>query len=199
MHFSPEGLAALERGNPMPSDRSPVTSRGALPRRRRTDSLDSGQRRRHDDLPVVLWPLDTSGSRGSVGRDPWLGIVREALDGRSNGDVSHPGWAEDVVWRVSGDGPVSGDHEGRLGIARYHAQLLEQSGGTFRQRLLSLQGSNGPIVTAHVRSAARRGSATLEMPSLLVFELAHLRIQRVTELPGDQSAWDAFWRVDGPG
>jgi uncharacterized protein len=188
-----------ERGTQtiMSTNRPPVGNRGAVPQRRRTDSNDSGLRRRHDDLPAVLWPLETGESRVPVGRDPWLGIVREALDSRSNGDITHPAWAEDVVWRVSGHGPVSGEHDGRLGIARYHADLLELSGGTFRQRLLSLQGSNGPIVTAHVRTAAQRGDEALDMPSLLVFELAQLRIQRVTELPGDQLAWDRFWRPEG--
>jgi hypothetical protein len=31
------------------------------------------------------------------------------------------------------------------------------------------------------------------MPSLLVFEVAHGRIRRVTEIHGDPVAWGAFW------
>jgi hypothetical protein len=170
-----------------------VPGRDRAHERRRTDPPDTGLRRRHDDLPSVAWPIDT-GDAGTPGRDPWVSTVRFALDRRAAGDVSSPGWAPDVVWRVTGRGAMAGDHEGPLGIARYHAALLEMSGGTFRQQLLMLQGSNGPIVTAHVRVFAARGEERLEMPSLLVFELAHLRIQRVTEMPGDQARWDRFWQ-----
>jgi hypothetical protein len=167
--------------------------------RRRTDAPDSGLRRRRDDVDAMPWPLDTGNPDAPRGTDPWAAIVREALDRRSAGNAGlSAAWSDDVVWRVDGSGPVSGEHEGRAGIARYHTTLLDRSDGTFRQRLLALQGSSGPIVTAHLRTFARRGDRVLEMPSLLVFELARLRIRRVTELPGDQTAWDRFWRLDGP-
>jgi hypothetical protein len=144
------------------------------------------------------WPIDTGDPDAPRGTDPWAAIVRDALDRRDGAGLSTAAWSEDVVWCVAGSGPVSGEHEGRAGIGRYHETLLDRSNGTFRQHLLALQGSSGPIVTAHLRTFARRGDRLLEMPSLLVFELAQLRIRRVTELPGDQTRWDRFWRPEGP-
>jgi hypothetical protein len=182
----------------LPSPRPPTFAHD--PSLRRAEPPDSGLRRRRDDVDAAPWPLETGDPDAPRGSDPWAAIVRDALDRRTGGSAGLPAatWSEDVVWCVAGNGPVSGQHEGRHGIGRYHAALLERSDGTFRQRLLALQGSNGPIVTAHLRTFARRGERILDMPSLLVFELAHLRIRRVTELPGDQTAWDRFWRPEGP-
>lgn len=187
----------LEGSATVPSNRTPLGGLagddGVLAT---TGVPDPGHRRRRDDTPLIRWQLEIDPVRVPAGRDPWLAVVREALDRHAAGDPSSPAWAADAVWRVTGSGPLAGEHEGPRGIAAYHAGLLERSGGTFSQRLLALQGSNGPIVTAHVRASARRGSERLDMPSLLVFELAHLRIKRVTELPGDQAAWDRFWRLE---
>ncbi len=183
----------------MPSPRPPAFTRDGI-LRPQADAPDSGLRRRRDDLDAMPWPLDTGDPDAPRAADPWAAIVRDALDRRTDGaaGLSAAAWSEDVVWRVDGSGPVSGEHEGRAGIGRYHQMLLDRSDGTFRQRLLALQGSSGPIVTAHLRTFARRGDRVLDMPSLLVFELAQLRIRKVTELPGDQTAWDRFWRLDGP-
>jgi ketosteroid isomerase-like protein len=167
-------------------------------RRRRTDRSDTGLRRRHDDGARRAWPVDLALAGPSPAGDPWVGIVRQALDLLRDGDPldAAAAWSDDVVWRVAGDGPVSGDHEGLAGILDYHGALLRLSGGTFRQRLLVLEGSRGPVVSAHVRTWAERADDRLDIPSLLVFELGQLRIHRVTELPGDQARWDQFWRTE---
>jgi hypothetical protein len=78
-------------------------------------------------------------------------------------------------------------------IFSYHSALERLSGGTFRQSLVSLEASGGPIVEAHVRTTATRPGRSLDIPTLLVFELAGGRLRRVTEIAGDLAAWDGFW------
>lgn len=147
--------------------------------------------RRRTDVPGEPWPLEIDDALGGEPpADPWMAVVREALDRRS---IDGPAWSSTVDWQVVGRGPLSGRHRGFAGVAAYRRRLAELSGGTFRQRLVALQASGGPVVTVHLRSVAERGDRLLDMPSLLVVEVVRHRIALVTELPGDQAAWDAFW------
>jgi hypothetical protein len=104
-------------------------------------------------------------------------------------DAARQAWDERIIWRV--DGGVS--FIGPEGVFTYHLQVAALTDDTFRQKLVSLEASGGPIVEAHVRTTAQRQGRTLDIPTLIVFELAAMRIRHVTEIPGDQAAWDAFW------
>jgi hypothetical protein len=174
-------------------------------------------RRADDHEPVAeqpaRWPLIVGPTFGtSRSRDPWVGVVQVSMADYRAGhlDEVRRSWDDRIVWQVagsapwirpdlipgatgsSGSGPFPGVH-GPDGVFAYHRALEELTGGTFRQALVSLEGSGGPIVEAHVRTTASRGSRTLDVPTLLVFELGALRIRQVTEIPGDQAAWDRFW------
>jgi ketosteroid isomerase-like protein len=144
-----------------------------------------------------MWPLEASDGYPSPGRDidPWARLVREAIELYRTGraDAARQMWTDDVAWRVLGDGPASGEYRGSDAIFGYHRRLARLSDGTFRQQLIAMEGSGGPVVTAYVRTRAQRGTRSLEIPSLVVFEVFRMRIQRVAELPGDQEAWNRFW------
>jgi len=103
--------------------------------------------------------------------------------------------AEDVAWRVPGDPPIGGVRRGPGRVLAYQAERLARTGGTFRQRLLAIEGG-GPVVSVSLRSEARRDGRTLAVPTMLVFELTGGRISGVHELPGDLPAWEAFWALD---
>jgi uncharacterized protein len=156
--------------------------------------------RRSDDAgtpTMATWKLDTSralpGSRPL--RDAFAQVVRESLDQYRLGRAAAARrfWADDIVWIVPGEGPASGEHRGAEAIFDRHRLLDELSGGSFRQLLLALEGSNGPVVAAYMWTEAQRAERTLSIPSLIVFEVSGGRIVKVTELPGDQAAWDRFW------
>lgn len=144
---------------------------------------------------VAVWPLDVPGTVPPAGRDAWASVVRQSMEhyrlGRA--DAAAECWTDDITWRLNGAGPLSGEHHGAEAVYRYHGRLQELTNGSFRQTLLAVEASNGPIVTAYLRTRARRGRRTLDIPTLVVFELLHLRIRRVTELPGDRGAWERFW------
>src|SRR4051812_23341323 len=140
---------------------------------------------------VTRWPLDVDPDWARPRpRDPWADVVQRSIDAYRSGRVHDLGqtWDEAISWRVSGGRgrpSIADDRRGPEGVFAYHRELIERSDGTFRQRLISLEGSLGPIVEAHVRTTASRGDHTLDIPSLLVFELSASRIRVVNEIPGD--------------
>jgi hypothetical protein len=140
--------------------------------------------------PFVLGP-ELEGVRP---RDPWVSVVARSIDEYCAGRIEElvGTWDEALIWRVVAAWPQR-DRSGASEVFAWHRAAQEATGGTFRQEILALDGSGGPIVVAHVRTTASRGTRQLETPSMLTFELAAMRIRRVTEIPGDASAWDRFW------
>jgi ketosteroid isomerase-like protein len=144
-----------------------------------------------------MWPLDASDGYPSPAReiDPWALLVREAMELYRTGraDAARQMWTKDVVWRVVGDQPPAGEYHGADAIFGYHRRLARLTDGTFRQQLIAVEGSRGPVVTAYVRTRAQRGTRSLDIPSLISFEVSRMHIERVVELPGDQEPWNRFW------
>ena len=145
--------------------------------------------------PVARWPLELGDPTPAwLAGDAWAAIVWRSIDHYRLGlpqDAARY-WSPSIVWRVPGTTGIAGIHRGAAGIFDYHAMLARLTNGTFRQTLVAIEGG-GPIVSAYVRTRARRSSRTIEIPSLISFEVADARVMRVTELPGDLPAWDAFW------
>lgn len=144
---------------------------------------------------VVRWPLDVEdGFATTFLRDSWQSTVRDSIvayrEGRA--DVASWSWADQIVWRIAANG-FSEEHHGAEQIFAYHQRLVRATDGTFRQRLVALQGSQSPIVEAFVQSTARRRGRQLNLSGLIVFELGGSRIRKVTEMPGDPDAWGRFW------
>ena len=176
----------------MESHSTTATGRG----RRRSSAVTSSPRGKGVGT-FSAWPLEAVDNYPAPARDtdPWVRLVREGIElyrtGRS--ESARQMWADDIVWSVAGDGPVSGQHIGADAIFGYHTRLSRLAGGEFRQRLLAIEGSGGPVVTAYLWTQARRGDDVHEIPTLVFFEVSRMRVRRVTEMPGDQAAWDRFW------
>ena len=143
---------------------------------------------------VRLLPRPPRPDTRDVRRDRGLAIVRASLEAYWRGErsVAAARWDPDIVWRVAGDGPLSGEHQGAGAVFAYRQRLVRASGHSWRQHLIALDGDEG-IVSAHVRTTAQRRGRHLDIPTLLLCEIGVLGIRRMTELPGDQEAWDQFW------
>lgn len=179
------------------------------PRGRRLDDDPSASggvaliqhRRRRDDPDGPMpndarWPLELDPEfRSFTRRDPFVDIVRETISSYADGlsERARRHWHDEIVWRVPGSHPPSGEHVGADAIFDYHRELERLTNGTFRQRLLSLEGSQGPLIEAYLRTTARRGERRLDIPTLVIFELQFGDVRVVSELPGDQAEWDEFW------
>lgn len=144
---------------------------------------------------IARWPLDVdAGFERMPYRDPWVSLVRDSMVAYREGrdDVAEWGWTPEIVWRVDG---TDDQLEGPDAIFGYHRRLARLSGDTFRQRVIALQATQGPIVEAFLRSTGRRAHRELDIPTLVVFELSGSRIHAVTEMPGDPAEWRDFWGV----
>ena len=140
-------------------------------------------------------PLQIDASpRARRSSDPWVAMVSASLVEYAAGrtDRAIASWDDGITWEVRA-ARTSTAAIGPRAVLDYHGDLLARTDGTFRQHLVSLEASGGPVVAAHVRTIASRGGRSLDMPSLLVFEVARGRIWRVTEIHGDPVAWHAFW------
>lgn len=180
------------------SDRAPRTtdsdSTFALPARGRVPpaAVDSARLA----ATIARWPLDVERDFDAPrSSDAAIAIVRASLaDYRSGrGDQASRLWHDDIAWAVPGPAPVGGEWIGPDRVFAYHALLERRSEGTFRQRLIALEGCRGSTVDAYLRTTASRHGRRLDIPTLAVFELAGGRVRRVTEMPGDNAAWESFW------
>lgn len=145
---------------------------------------------------VARWPLDLEpGFETARSSDAATAVVRRCVADYRSGraDAASRLWHEDVVWSVRGGPPVGGDWTGSERVFAYHRLLEQLSGGTFRQQLVALEGCRGSSVVGYLRTTASRDGRRLDTPTLAVFELVGGLVQRVTELPGDLPAWEAFW------
>src|SRR3954454_22265175 len=163
--------------------------------RRHDAAVLAGPGRRHARRAQLAAPFKLGPSLVSVRpRDPWAAVVGRALadyaDGRAEDLIRS--WDDRLVWRVVAAWPPVDQSPAERAFA-FHREVRDATRGTFRQEVISIEGSGGPIVVAHVRTTGRRNSRLLDMPSLLTFELVGMRIQRVTEIPGDRADWDDFW------
>ena len=168
----------------------------APPRRASSVTLPPRRGARTLAATIARWPLDLdAGLEARNNTDAAIAIVsRSVLDYRTGrADQASRSWADEIVWSVRGAQPVGGEWKGAEGVFAYHALLERLSEGTFRQRLVALEGCRGSSVTAYLRTTAARNGRELDIPTLAVFELSGGRVIRVTEMPGDLPAWDAFW------
>jgi hypothetical protein len=147
--------------------------------------------------PILAWNLDGPEALTRIRcQDPWAQVVQQSLVDEHDGAHEDAGraWDPRAIWEVTGRDPTRlAPATGAEAIRSLHRELGRRTNWTIGQEILTVEASRGPIVQAHARTTARRGDRILDIPTLLVFELSCLRIQRVTEIPGDLRDWDAFW------
>jgi len=197
-------LGLPSRQDPMTRTSTPATARPhpgspsvRIAARDRTPFGRRGERHQGLTPTIARWPLDVDGAFDTASiSDPATSLVRRSLAEYRAGraDRASRAWDDEITWDVRGEPPVGGLRTGPEAIFAYHSLLEELSEGTFRQRLVALEGCRGSVVEAYMRTTATRHGRRLEIPTLAVFELSEGRIRRVTELPGDLEAWQGFWR-----
>jgi ketosteroid isomerase-like protein len=101
--------------------------------------------------------------------------------------------AEDAVWRVVGNAPVSREYRGREEIFGLFRETRRLTGGTYLSELRwALAG--GEHAVAVYRARGRRLGRELDIDQVLLITLRDGRWQEVLALPTDPDAFEAFWR-----
>ena len=165
--------------------------------RRRPDRDSERPSRADGSDPIAAWNLTIPPALRDVRCvDPWAQVLQRSIldEHEGNHEDAARAWDEALVWQLNGHDPTGRRAaNGAAEVLAFHQALGRLTDWTFSQELISLEGSRGPIVEAHLRTTATRQGRTLDIPTLVVFEMSCLRVRRVTEIPGDIASWDAFW------
>jgi uncharacterized protein len=122
-------------------------------------------------------------------------LVRNGFEAFANGDLAtlqelfHP----DIVWRVSGRSPMSGDYTGGNDVFAFFGRVLEETQGAFSQEVHAITDGDDHVV-AITRAQGSRNGKTLDSNQVLVFHFDDA--DKVTEVwltAWDQYAVDEFW------
>lgn len=98
-----------------------------------------------------------------------------------------------MVALIGGDCVVTGEHRGKDAIVRLGELVHEETAGTFRTGLLSVQANDSHAVTLHRWTAERRGER-VEMDNFIVYRFERGLVAERWEYVSDQHAHDTFWR-----
>ena len=100
--------------------------------------------------------------------------------------------ADDVVWRVPGETPMSGEYRGREAVLQFLRQTRVQTDDTYRSELLYAVGGEGRAVGVYRATGARNGR-TLDIEQALFCVVEDEQLADVTAIPFDFPAFAAFW------
>jgi ketosteroid isomerase-like protein len=98
----------------------------------------------------------------------------------------------DAVWVVPGNGYFAGAKEGVNAILQFFADIFERSGGTLQVLLDDVAAGDDHCYSLH-RNVAMRGERSLDLRSVLVFDMVDERIGSVDQYYWDTMDNDQFW------
>jgi ketosteroid isomerase-like protein len=131
-----------------------------------------------------------------VAEHPNVQRIREALDAYNAGDLERMREfiAEDIVWHVGGDHPLSGDYRGVDAVLDYYARVKEQTGGTLTLEPVDvLANDEHGGIFMRVRGERDGKTIDVELAEALTFD-EHGRWAEYWALADEQETVDGFWR-----
>jgi uncharacterized protein len=121
-------------------------------------------------------------------------LVRRGYAAFSSGDIATLSgmFAEDAVWNVPGDSPLSGPKEGRDAILAFFGDTMTLTGGTFKVTLDDVIGGETHTVALHHTHGERNGKV-LDQKAANVFRIVDGQVVEVSEYSDAGGVGDAFW------
>ena len=125
---------------------------------------------------------------------PNADVIRKGFDAfvRGNMEAARSISRPDVVWHVSGGGPLSGEYRGFDAIARWGGRLLERSGGTFVEELVDIVANDVWAVQISDYRAERNGRR-IQDRSVNVYHMVEGRVAERWAYFSDVKGFDEFW------
>jgi ketosteroid isomerase-like protein len=130
-----------------------------------------------------------------MAENPNTARAREAMDTFSRGDLEayKDYFADDVVWHVSGNHPLSGSYQGKEALFEYFNEVRELTQGTLVVRPEAILADDNHV-GIFARVAAQRDGKSLDVTLAQAFTVdADGRWTEYWALADDQAAVDAFW------
>ena len=121
-------------------------------------------------------------------------LLRKGYGAFASGDMAvlTELFAEDVVWHVTGDNPISGVHRGREAVFGIFAKTVELSGGSFKIELHDVL-ANDEHAVALTRATASRQGKTYDSLDTDVYHVSGGKVTEWWSFVEDQRLADEFW------
>ncbi len=101
-------------------------------------------------------------------------------------------FAENVVWHVPGNNPISGDHKGRDAVFAVLAKVAELTGGTFRIELHDVL-ANDEHAVALTRATASRQGKQINVLESAIYHVMNGKVTEFWSFSQDQRLNEEFW------
>jgi ketosteroid isomerase-like protein len=115
-----------------------------------------------------------------------------AAFGRRDGAAVAAMFEPDIVWRVGGGTPMSGEHRGWRDVVAFLRRTTQETEGTYRSSLVWAAGDDAHAAAVY-RARGRRNGRELDIEQLLLCDLRDGRIATATAVPFDADAFTRFW------
>ena len=125
---------------------------------------------------------------------PNADLLRKGYEAFDKGDMAVLTnlFAENVVWHVPGNSPISGEHRGREAVFAAFAKTVELSGGSFKIELHDLL-ANDEHTVALTRATGSRQGKQLNSLDTDVYHMANGKVTEFWSFAEDQRLTDEFW------
>lgn len=120
--------------------------------------------------------------------------IRDVFDAFAGGDVRalFEVIGSEAVWIVTGTVPVAGSYEGRDQILELFREARRLTNGTYRS-VLKWSAADEAHAVAVYRATGRRLGRELDIDQVLLIDHDDGIWRRITALPTDPTAFEAFW------
>jgi ketosteroid isomerase-like protein len=112
--------------------------------------------------------------------------------GRRDGAAVAAMFDHDVVWRVGGRNPMTGEYTGWREVVRFLRRTTQETDGTYLSELRYAFADDERGVAVY-RARGRRNGRALDIDQVLLCHFRDGRISDVTAAPVDSVAFDEFW------
>jgi ketosteroid isomerase-like protein len=125
---------------------------------------------------------------------PNAALMQRLFDafGRRDGAALAAMFDHDVVWRVGGDTPMSGEYRGWRDVVTFLRRTTSETEGTYRSTLVWALGGDGNAAAVY-RARGTRNGFELDIDQLLLCDVRDGRISAATAIPFEPEAFKRFW------
>ena len=121
-------------------------------------------------------------------------LLRKGYEAFDKGDMAVLTnlFAENVVWHVPGESPISGEHRGREAVFAAFAKTVELSGGSFKIEVHDVL-ANDEHTVALTRATGSRQGRQLSSLDTDVYHMSNGNVTEFWSFAEDQRLTDEFW------
>ncbi len=121
-------------------------------------------------------------------------LLRNGYEAFEKGDMAvlTDLFAENVVWHVPGDSPISGEHRGREAVFAAFAKTAQLSGGSFKIEVHDVL-ANDEHTVALTRATGSRQGRQLTSLDTDVYHMSNGKVTEFWSFAEDQRLTDEFW------